>query len=1075
MLSVYHSNRMENLAGVLAEALREPAASWLEPEIIVVQSHGMQRWISMALAERLGISANVRFPYPAAFVWEAYRAVLPNVPETSPFDKDILVWRILELFTDLEDSACMSPLRGYLQKADSFEQFELAWRIADVFDQYLVYRPAWINRWEAGEANHWQAALWRRLVNSHIPHRARLHRAFVETITKLTHRPAGILGRVSVFGINSLPTPYLETLHALSKSCAVDLYLLNPCRQYWGMIVTEREIANQCGSADEAAALYLETGNRLLASLGRQGRDFHHLLAEIDAGVHDLFEEIAEDTLLHCLQMDILELRNRGGNHTHCTRDDYTTDGPATPLQTIDYSLQVHVCHSPLREVEVLYDQLLDLFDRQPSLKASGVVVMTPAIETYAPAIHAVFATANPRVPYSIADRNPRAESPVVDAFLRLLELPGSRFDVNQVLALLEIPAVRRRFELTEADLSLISAWLRDTAVRWGIDADSRAALELPMTAEHTWKAGMERLLLGFALPAGERRLYRDVLPYDAMEGENARLMGRLQRFTRRLFALNTRLGGAKTSADWREELTRLLADFIAADETFEPERDAVRGALTELAENATVAGFTDAVPLEVIRAWLKRKLNASSGVDGFLSGGVTFCAMVPMRSIPFQVVCLIGLSDGVYPRPQQPVDFDLMAKHPQRGDRSRRLDDRYLFLEAILSARQALYLSYVGRDIRDNGEIPPSVLVSELLDYVRQGFYPQDDANGDVLQLIVTEHPLQAFSPRYFTGDRRLFSYSPTLCDAAQQAGQGWETAKPLVSETLPEPDAAYRRLDVQQLIWFFQNPARYLLRERLRVHLYEHKGLLETHEPFLLEPFADVAIRQQLLAGQLEGRTPGEILPLVRARGLLPHGQIGQALYGREVGRLKALLNDLNQMPEVSGQKVEVNLSLGHFQLTGWLDNVTAQGLRDYTVDSLGARHFLDLWIRHLLLNLLAPADVALVSTWLGPSDRLRLQPVGNPNAILQDLLDLYWQGLHAPLKFFPKSALAYMEAERQRKENSLKLARDKWEGSNAGWGEGMQPYYQLAFRHADPLDEEFAELARRVFEPLLEHRGE
>ena len=1077
MLRIYHSNRMEQLVNRLADSLQTPAADPFAPEVILVQSNGMRRWVSMELARRLGICANLQFPYPAAFIWKAYQAVLPQVPETSPFAIEILVWRLLRCFDELEDSPVFAPLQAYLQNADPLERYQLACGIAITFDQYLVYRPDWIKQWEKGEGEHWQAALWRQLMTNNTPHRASLQQAFLKKLNTLKQHPPSIPARLACIGIASLPAAYLDVLYHLAKLCDIHLYLLNPCRQYWGLIQAEREIARHTTDT-EAEALYLETGNRLLASLGRQGRDFHHLIIDMDPDPEERFEAVPEDKVLHCLQADILDLHNRGRNHDVCTFDTLSRAVPTTPLDSRDRSLQIHICHSALREVEVLYDQLLDLFQQHPDLKASEVVVMTPDIETYAPGIRAVFGTAEreQRIPFSVADRPLRAESPVADAFLRLLELPGSRFAVNQVTALLEAPVIHQHFGLSEADLPAITDWLRQTAIRWGIDEHNRAALELPPTAEHSWKAGLERLLLGFALPAEGRRLYEHILPFDAMEGEQARIMGRLQHFARHLFGLNALLDGEKTVSEWHGVLQTLLDDFLAVGDEHEQERETVRAALDALEQCAGQAAFTRPVPLAVVRTWLTQNLDNYSGVEGFLSGGVTFCAMLPMRSIPFRVVCLIGLNNDSYPRPQRPLDFDLLAQQPRRGDRSRRQEDRYLFLEALLSAREALYLSYVGSSIRDNSVIPPSVLVSELLDYIRQGFYPANDPQGDPLSLIVTRHPLQAFSRRYFevnAPDQRLFSYSRLLCAAAREQGRGNLEGRPLFPHTLPEPEEEYRNLDFQDLIRFFQHPTRYLLQNRLKVRLREGEEVLETREPFLLEKFVDSAIREELLTLQQEGQTPGEILPIIRAQGLLPHGQIGDSLYGREVRRVKPLLKCHEQTAGQIIRQLEVDLTLAGFHLSGWLGNVSSEGLFAIDVNPLKARHYLDLWIRHLLLNCLQPEGVARVSIRQGLDERLVLLPVAEPEEVLQDLLQCYWQGLQQPLHFFPKSSLAYMQAD--EKQDPLKKARQRWEGTEQQGGESSDVYYQVVFRHRQPLDADFIALSQQIFGPLLAQRGE
>lgn len=1065
MLRIIHSNRMEHLRDLLAEQLRIPAPDWFTPETVIVQSQGIKRWLDMSLARAVGISANIDYLYPGRFVWNAYRTVHPHLPDTSPFDSAILVWRILGLFEQLDpDDLRLKELHGYLARADHYERFELAWRIADVFDQYLVYRPDWIDDWEKNTHQHWQAVLWRELAKDPTPHRARLHQQLAAALPTLTQRPATLPERISIVGIGTLPHAYVDVFALLGQLCEVHLYLLNPCREYWGLINTEREIARR-NSEDEAEALYLETGNRLLASLGRQGRDFHHLLADANnVEQYEQFQDIEEDNLLHCLQADILNLQNRGLNAIRGNHDSLTCTIDRTALTDTDNSVQIHVCHSAMREVEVLYDQLVRLFEQNPDLKAADVVVMTPDIDTYAPCIRAVFATQEPRIPFGIADRALRAESPVTDAFFALLELVGGRFDVNRVSALLDMPPVYSRFALGEADRELINDWLRATAVRWGIDEQSRAGLGLPAVAEHTWKAGLERLLLGFALPAADRRLYGHILPFDAVEGDGARVLGRFSRFTRLLFTLDRRLSEARTIADWQRELYGIMDDFISADDAFEIERSRLRDAIADLGEQAVQAAFNDPVPLDIPRAWLRKQLGASGGMDGFLSGGVTFCAMVPMRSIPFQVVCLIGLNDGAYPRPHRPADFDLMAEKPRRGDRSRRLDDRYLFLEALLSTRHTLYISYIGRSVRDNNPIPPSVLISELLDYIRQGF--------DNTEHIVVEHPLQPFSRRYFENDRHLISYSKTLCDAASRAGRGNSDGLPLFPAPLPEPEAAYRTLSIDQLIHFLHNPTRYLLRERLKLRLLESEGLLETREPFELEDFKDSAIRRKLLDSWLDGLKPAEVLPLVRAGGWLPHDQIGTALFAREAARIKPLLARLDDTRRDIGRRPEINVALGDFRLTGWLSNVSDTGLLSYSVDHLSARHYLDLWVRHLVLHL-ADSIREPRSVWLGLSGNLAFRPVDNAGQHLQDLLALYWQGLRTPLKFFPKSALEYIKARDNPKADPLSKARSCWDGWQDKVGESQQLYFQFAFRHSEPIDAEFADLAERVFAPLWDHK--
>jgi exodeoxyribonuclease V gamma subunit len=1063
MFIVYHSNRLEVLADQLATLVRQPTDAPFVPEIIIVQSLGMARWLSFRLADRLGVCANLRFPFPAAFIWDIFHRVLTSVPETSPFASEVLTWRLMTLLGDLEEAPRFAPLCAYCEGGDDVKRYELASRIATVYDQYLVYRPDWIRAWEAGAEDHWQAELWRRVIAGNGAHRLHMHAQFLSALNTETLARAHLPGRVSLIGIPAMPPLYLDVFARLAEYIDLHLFLLNPCQEYWGDIVADRDLARRASEGD-TEALYFETVNRLLASMGKLGRDFIDLVQECQAQSIDQFEDPGEDSLLHCLQSDILNLRNRG-----------ISGCPAIPLHPDDRSVQVHVCHSRMREVEVLYDQLLGLFEADPALQPSDVLVMTPDIDAYAPLVEAVFGTGEGThtFPFSIADRGLRAESPVVNAFLALLDLPGSRYDVNRVLALLQVTAIQRRFSFTSRDLALVRYWLQATGVRWGIDHDSRAALGLPAMREHTWRAGLDRLLAGYALPGGNARFFEEILPYDAVEGMEAQVVGRLHTFTEAVFGLTTVLRDRRPVRAWISTLTTLIEGFFAPDDADELDVQAIRQALSEIGQDATRAGFDEPVSLAVLMSGLRGSLQRPRWPGTFLTGGVTFCALVPMRSIPFAVVCLIGMNDEAFPRPHRPLSFDRMAQDFRRGDRSRRDDDRYLFLEALLSARRYFYLSYVGRDIRENSVIPPSVLVSELQDAIVHGFYPAAEPAGDPLAQVVTCHRLQPFSRRYFTGDPKLFSYAADLCEASGIAGGGQARPSPLVTSDLPEPGEAWRTVEVRQLLAFFRYPVRYFLQQRLGIVLEETEGMLDSREPFALDALARYQLRQELLQRHLAGEPPARILSLVRAAGFLPHGQVGVSLFEREWPGVEAFAARVRSVLTAGlAASMEVGLTLGPFRLIGRLDEVTPQGLVVYRLGRTRGCDYLDIWIRHVVLNGLAPDGVECMSQWLAEDAEFTIPPVREAHALLQNILAWYWQGLRRPLHIFPDSAMAYAQALRRQISDPLAAARRTWESAERHHGEGEDAYYQLAFREHDPLDREFAELAEAVFVPLLAH---
>jgi exodeoxyribonuclease V gamma subunit len=1061
MFTVYHSNRLEALADQLATLICQPTDSPCVPETILVQSLGLARWLSLRLADHLGVCAHVRYQFPAAFIWDLFEQVLTDVPETSPFATDVLTWRLMALVNDIEEAPRFAPLLAYCADGDDVKRHALASRLATVYDQYLVYRPEWIRAWEGGADDHWQAELWRRLIAANGRHRLHVHEQFLHALESQMLAHAKLPGRVSLIGMPAMPPLYLDLFTRLAASIDLHLFLLNPCQEYWGDIVAERDLARRA-PVDDPAALHFETGNPLLASMGKLGRDFIDLVHDYAHHLVEQYSDAGADSLLHCLQSDVLHLRNRG-----------TSACPAAPLRPDDRSVQVHVCHGPMREIEVLYDQLLRLFEAHPDLQPSDVVVMAPEIDAYAPLIEAVFGAGEGlrSVPFSIADRGLRAQSPVVNAFFALAELPGSRYAVNRVLALLEVSAIQRRFAFTGGDLALVRRWLQATGVRWGIDHDSRAALGLPAMREHTWRAGLDRLLAGYALPGGNARFFEEILPYDAVEGVEAQVVGRLHTFTEAVFGLTALLRDRRLIAAWIHTLMGLIEAFFAPDETEEEDLQAIRQTLTQIGQDAAQAGFDEPVSLEVLMSGLQGTLQRTAWPGRFLTGGITFCAFVPMRSIPFEVVCLVGMHDEAFPRPHRPPSFDRMAQDFRRGDRSRRDDDRYLFLEALLSARRCLYLSYVGREIHDNSVMPPSVLVSELQDAIRQGFYPVEAPAADALTQIVTCHPLQPFSRRYFTGDSKLFSYAADLCEASGMAGRGRARPGALVNSDLPEPDETWRTVEVRQLLAFFRHPVRYFLQQRLGIVLDDAEGAMDGREPFSLDALARYHLRQELLQHHLAAEPPARVLSLLRAAGYLPHGQVGVSLFERECPAVEAFAARLRALLAATpSMSLEVDHTLGPFRVVGRLDEITPHGLLRYRLGHTRGRDYLDLWIRHLVLNALAPDEVEWTSHWLAEDRDFTIPPVREAQALLQDLLAWYWQGLRRPLHLFPDSALAYAQAYRKSASDPLAAARRMWESAERHHGEGEDAYYQLAFREHDPLDGEFAEVAEAVFVPLL-----
>jgi len=720
-LKLFVSNRLEILVRELAMTMRMPLSSPMEKEIIVVQSKGMERWLSMEIARHNGIWANFNFFFPNSFVNEYFLKIIPGQPEGRLFEPEIMTWRIARILTSLIDRPGFEFIRNYLASDTlGLKLAQLSEKIADTFDQYLIYRPEMVIKWERGGENHWQAVLFRELIRkTEDKHRAALFKESIEFIKK---HPGKVRfpERVSIFGISSLPRFHIELFAVFSQITRINLFLVNPCREYWGDILAESDIKKTALKQAVAPGIvgqdmYLSAGNNLLASMGKLGRDFFEMISEFPCEEQAVFEDDGDESLLTIIQSDILNLRD-----TLKITDEKRSFNPN------DNSIQVHSCHSPMREMEVLYDQLLNMFEKDPALKPRDIIVMAPDIEIYTSFIQTVFGSEDDhsrRIPFSIADRSLRKTSKIIDTFFQILELGTGRQRASEVLGILESEPVLRRFGLGPDNLDLIAGWIKKSGIRWGISGQGRLELGLPGYEENTWQAGLDRLILGYALPGRDEKIFAGILPFDNIEGSDVRILGRFVEFIEKLFGYLHFFNRPRPLDEWARILTELLDDLFLPDEDSEGQVQIIRRSLNELGAITSLSGFSASVDIRVVNWNMTHLLEKDGFGGGFIAGGVTFCAMLPMRSIPFKVICLVGMDNESYPREANSPEFDLIAKNPRLGDRSRRNDDRYLFLESLLSAREKFYISYTGQSIRDNSAIPPSVLVTELLDYIEHGF----------------------------------------------------------------------------------------------------------------------------------------------------------------------------------------------------------------------------------------------------------------------------------------------------------------------------------------------------------------
>jgi exodeoxyribonuclease V gamma subunit len=1085
MLTIHRSNRVEALAAGLERVLREPLEDALQPEIIVVQSLGMRRWLSFEIARRFGVAMNCEFPFFANFAQRVFRGA-----GGQGFAREVLPWRVLGAMGTLWKDQALDPLRRYVSAdgASELKRFELARQIATVFDRYMAFRPELLLRWEQGEDRGWQGLLWRTIVaQREEAHPPALLAALLEQVAGGGVQLERLPERVSVFGIASLPPFYLKLLQAVSRCLEVHFFLFEPTDQYWGDLQSPRAqrrfLRRHAKPGQTAADFHLEAGNELLASWGRAGQAFTREVQDLEPGeVEEAFVEPMGRTMLERVQRDVFRLRgsaavspssssSSSGVARGTPEDEEEEEEEDAAALIADGSLQIHCCHSPMRELEVLHDALLDLFQRHPDLTPKDVLVTMPDVQTHAPFIEAVFGAPEDervRIPFTIADRSASARSAVARTFLKLLDLPGRRFTAAEVLALLEIGAVRERFGISEAELAQVRSGVERNSIRWGIDGRHRASFDLPPFEQNSWRAGLDRWLLGYALMGDSSRLCEGMLPDPEVEGSLAVLAGNFAEFAEELFEQVPALAASRTLREWSRALRRLLDTFFVEETADGQEVLAVRKALAALADLAE--WHTDPVSFPAIRAHLQAVLGETDSGGGFLAGHVTFCSLRPMRSIPFRVICTLGMNDGAFPRREVPLAFDLLAEANGGEARSRREEDRQLFLESLLSARDVFYLSYCGRSAKDNADAPPSTIVSELLDYL-EARVPR--ADGEPERRFVTKHRLQPFSPAYFDGESGLFSYSRENLLASQAGaaprrapGIGW------VDAPLTDLDPEWNRVELATLIRFFKHPAKFFLR-RLGVALPEAESPVDECEPLVLDALQTWNLANDLCQAHMAGRPMEAAVAAAEAAGRLPAGHFGKveldaARRGvmRAGNRLKELDLGAPLPPRI------IALPLGEWELTGTLEYLFERGRAEISGSTVSPKTRLSAWIQHLAMNA-AGGDLPRRSVLIGADDECLHGPRDDAAKRLLQLLEIYRLGLRKPLPFFPRPS--YTFAWRTLKPGNTRAdpaatARKEFDGQ-----ESRDPHIAFCFpQGTEPCGAEWQDLALRIFSGIVEDVG-
>jgi exodeoxyribonuclease V gamma subunit len=1048
--NIYQSNSLEKLADKFIEKYRQNTSSPFYKEIILVQTSGMEKWLSLKATESIGVFANNDFLFPNTLMTKLFKTVLDYKDIKIDFSKEEILWKIYNILPELIHKEEFKQIKNYLsQDNNRLKQYQLSLKIADLFDQYLIYRPemilAWDNNdfWLGEKTNYnderfaWQPILWKEIFKESNKHKANILNLFKEKINdeKYITKLKDNFKSINVFGVYILPQIFLDILSIVSQYIDINYFLLNPCKEFWFDIKSRKELKHiERKTGKNLEDLYFDEGNELLSSLGKLGRDFNNMLMNMpnfdNIIEEDYFIDIPENSNLQIIQSDILNLKriedikNENGN--------------------FDESIIINSCHNKMREIEILYDNILNYLDKNTDISLSDILVITPDITSYAPYIKAVFDNKTHFLDYRISDIPHNLEYGFLEAFTNIIKFLKGKFKSSEVISLLNYEFIRKNFNIDENDLEQIEKWIDEVGIRWGINISTECNEDF-----FTFKSGIKRLLLGYSMKSENISEVDSDYIYNNFDESKAVLLGKLLDFLNILFDFSNEIKKEKDIADWANLLQNFINKVFNQSYPFDSSYIFLQKTISEITENADK---TSKLTIDVIKSHIWNKFQETDTSNNFLTGGITFSAMIPMRSIPFKIICMIGMNDGTFPRQKQNMEFDLISAFPKLGDRNPRDTDRYLFLETLVSAKEKLYISYIGQNHYDNKEIPPSTLVNELIDYIALRFNIQDKSK------LITKHKLQAFNKEYFDKYSNLFSFSKENCELSEKCYQKLEKEKHFFTR-LAEKKNFEDYIDFEDLINFYKSPIKYIYNKRLSVYFNENDNFLEDNELFIPDNLNSYLLKEELLSAN-DKQESEKIINYYKAFSKFPLCNVG------EYYKVKYIYENLLKKERIEEYLINhKGIISQEFEITGYNIKVSFKNLyENYQVlirpGNLSNKFKIEAWLRHLALQKFYDLKT---DTIVACEDRIiRFEMIENPDEYLEKFVSNYIEGFSKPLKFIPK--FSFKSDINKQKQIISNWFNEEFDGN-------ADPYLNHCFEGNAPIDEEFFDISESLTKDIKE----
>ncbi|MEQ9310462.1 MAG: exodeoxyribonuclease V subunit gamma [Balneolaceae bacterium] len=978
---------------------------------VVVQNKEAQQWLTLEVAKLEGIAFNFEFILPSELMWKLYRVQHPDLPKNLPSDRIAIQWHLFELIRAKGESLNLESI-----PEQDKELFQWSGQIADVFDLYQVFRPELLDQWErsctttADSTEIWQMKLWNELNliwDKEYPNIANRKSAFY-SLKELTTNERFEIEKypeaIFVFGLSTTSSPFLDLITSFANN--LDIH-------FFDISLNSKQSSNSIKFI-EWQSPKAESDHLLKEFLSQKNTPYH-------------FENLEKEkcnSILVKISNDSLESNQ---------------------------AIEIHSCHNPKREVEILKDHLLTTFDNQKDLNPEDVLIMVPEMDNYASVIESVFMGEENElhIPISTPSRNMNQNYNEVISFLELI---SSRYKIDEVLDFLEIDTIRNRFELSEDDVFTLKKWFIENRIHWGLElSDSMYSLE----------KAVSNFMLGFAIEPNDFETYKGFIPSNGINtSDHGELVAKFSSFLQMLKPIKKAMTKSKSLKQWLIDIKKWIFELFQFNER------SLSGLITLFDRLIEYTNFIDTdskVEFSLIKPWFIGQLSENIASSSGFGHGVVLSSYIPYRSIPFKKVCILGLNEGVFPRSATRPSFDLIYTYPKKGDRIMKEDDKLLFIELLGSTSESLFISYLGQDQHSENVKLPSMLVQKMM----------DELEG----LKKKEHKLHGFDYSYFISPD---SYSNKRRELGENILSDNKKESLFINENIPiVKNYDLESIELNELIKFFIHPCKYLINNRLMISEGFEITEPANREVFNISALDKYNLDQLILEGQESKVDLENIKEYSILAGFSPQGIPGEQSFKEEFEDISNLLTLAKHFINEKESKGELNIPLDGIKVVGSFNNVYGSKSVFIKAAKLKAKDFISSWIKYLVLSTSIEKIDEMIIIGRDSYDRNQVYTFSGFEQSKEMLSKLINWFIHANEKksygaFFPESSKAFVEAIYAGKDkNPIKEAEKKWAGSEYICGEGIDFYNSLYWRGEHPVElSVFEENALLFWDPVFTH---